>query len=293
MLHMIENGQLRVTASSLGAQLWSIQDADGTQYLWQGDPKYWADRALTIFPYVARLWQGRYMMDGREYRMPIHGFAPESEFVLAEKTAQRMVLELCENENTLLQYPRRFAFRVIYALEGDTLCVTYEVQNRDERVMFFGLGGHPGFNVPLEAGKRFEDYHLRFSQPCRPVRVGFSDDCFVNGKDTPFALEGGCMLNLSHNLFDDDAIVLRDMAREVTLQPGQGGRSVTVSFPDMPYLGIWHWPRTDAPYVCIEPWRSLPAREGRITVMEEQEDLVRLEPGKTYTNRWTIQICSK
>lgn len=290
MLFEIENTFLRVSVNTLGAQLWSIQDAAGVQYLWQGDAKYWADRALTIFPYVARLWQGRYEMDGQEYAMPIHGFAPESKFVLAEKTAQRMVLELRESDNTFAQYPRRFVFRVIYALEGSMLAVTYEVHNRDERTMHFGLGGHPGFNVPLEAGKCFEDYRLRFSQPCQPVRVGFSEDCFVNGKDTPFTLEDDHALSLRHDLFDDDAIVLRDTAREVTLEPRQGGRSVTVSFPDMPYLGIWHWPGTDAPYVCIEPWRSLPAREGEITVMEEQEDLVRLEPGKTYTNRWTIRI---
>ena len=31
--------------------------------------------------------------------------------------------------------------------------------------MIFGFGGHPGFNVPLEKGKHFEDYRLRFAQP--------------------------------------------------------------------------------------------------------------------------------
>ena len=56
------------------------------------------------------------------------------------------------------------------------------------------------------------------------------------------------------------------------------------------YLDIWHWPKTDAPYVCIEPWRSLPARRGEIAVLEEQENLVCLECGKCYTNRWQIAI---
>lgn len=290
MLLTIENERLRVSVQALGAQLWSIEDRDGVQYLWQGDAKYWADRALTIFPYVARLWQERYMLDGQMHEMPIHGFAPGSEFVLAEKTGQRMVLELRESERTLAQYPRRFVFRVIYALEGDVLAVTYEVRNADERAMYFGLGGHPGFNVPLEEGLRFEDYRLRFASPCAPVRVGFSQDCFVTGEDAPFALEDGCLLKLRHNLFDDDAIVLRDMAREVTLEAPRGRRSITVSFPDMPYLGVWHWPKTDAPYVCIEPWSSLPARRGGVTELEKQADLIRLEPGQTYTNRWTIRI---
>ena len=29
-------------------------------------------------------------------------------------------------------------------------------------------GGHPGFRVPLEAGKNFEDYRLTFARPSRP-----------------------------------------------------------------------------------------------------------------------------
>jgi len=291
MLHTIHNEHLSVTVNTLGAQLWSILGRDGTQYLWQGDARYWADRALTIFPYVARLWQGRYTMDGQTYGLPIHGFAPGSEFSLAEKSDTRLVLELKDSKQTLAQYPRRFALRMIYALEGDTLSVTHEVENRDHAPMYFGLGGHPGFNVPLEAGKTFEDYRLRFGGACAPLRVGFTKDCFVNGEDTPFDLEEGCMLALSHRLFDEDAIVLRGMAREVTLEADGGGRSVKVSYPDMPYLGIWHWPKTDAPYVCIEPWSSLPGRVDCVQAFEEQADLICLDAGKTYRNRWTIQIC--
>lgn len=289
MLHTIQNESLRVAANAMGAQLWSILGADGTQYLWQGDAAYWPDRALTIFPYVARLWQGRYEIDGARYMMPIHGFAPTSRFALAEKTDSRMVLELSDSEETRAQYPRRFVFRVEYALEGDTLAVTYAVENRDERPMYFGLGGHPGFNVPLETGKTFEDYRLRFADRCDPLRVGFTADCFVSGEDAPFALEDGCFLPLRHELFDEDAIVLRAMSREVTLEAGDGGHSVTVAFPDMPYLGIWHWPKTDAPYVCIEPWTSLPARHGQVACFEKQKDLICLEPGKIYRNRWTIR----
>ena len=288
MLHIIHNDVMTVAAEEVGAQLWSILGADGTQYLWQGDPRYWSDRSLTIFPYVARLWEARYEMDGEAFPLPIHGFAPGSRFELTEKTDEGMTLELRDRERTLAQYPRRFAFRVTYALEGRTLGVTYAVENLDERAMYFGLGGHPGFNVPLEAGLSFEDYRLRFAQPCAPERVGFTPDCFVSGEDMPFPLEEGGVLPLCHTLFDDDAIVLRGMAREVTLEAPGGARSVTVSFPDMPYLGIW--PKTDAPYVCIEPWSSLPARTGEIACFEKQEDLIRLEPGKTYTNRWTIRV---
>lgn len=291
MLHTISSGRLTVTVSELGAELQSLRSGE-TEYLWQGDPAYWNDRALNIFPYVARLTQGQYVMDGETHSMSIHGFAPTSRFSLTEKTETGMTFELCDGEETFEQYPRRFAFRVIYALDESALKIAYEVENRDEKTMYFGLGGHPGFNVPLEEGKAFEDYVLRFAAPCEPVRVGFSQDCFVNGEDAPLKLEKARDLPLRHDLFDNDAIVLKNMAREVTLFAPGGSRSVTVSFPDMPILGIWHWPKTDAPYVCIEPWSSLPSRKGRIEVFEEQEDLIRLKSGGTYRNEWSIRIGS-
>ena len=47
--------------------------------------------------------------------------------------------------------------------------------------MYFALGGHPGINVPLEDGLRFEDYALDFGA-CAPQRVEFTPDCFVTGR---------------------------------------------------------------------------------------------------------------
>lgn len=148
---------------------------------------------------------------------------------------------------------RAFAFRVVYELEGNGLSITCEVKNCDEQIMYFGLGAHPGFRVPLRAGKRFEDYRLRFEAPCHPRRIGFTDDCFLDGIDQAFPLEGDQLLPLSHGLFDDDAIVLKEAGRRVTLETTGDPRSVSVEFPGMDYLGLWHMPGTDAPYVCIEP----------------------------------------
>jgi len=289
MLITLHNQELSCSIDTLGAQMMSIQGRDGCEYLWQGDSKYWSDRALNIFPYVARLNDKKYYMDGELHEMAIHGIAPYRDFTVTENDGVRMVFQLKADGKTMAEYPRSFVFRIIYALEGKTLKVTYECENQDGKTMYFGLGGHPGFNVPLAPGKAFEDYRLRFAEVCEPYRVGFNADCFVTHEDTPFELEEGTILNLRHDLFDDDAIVLRDMAREVTLE-SDGGHSVTVSFPGMQYLGLWHWPKTDAPYICIEPWCSLPADAGRITVFEEQSDLISLEPGKTYINDWSISI---
>ena len=290
MLHTIRNEYLAVTAAEKGAELQSIRGADGTEYLWQGDSAYWSDRALNIFPYVARLRNGTYYMDGKLQQMQIHGIAPYRNFALVSNDGMRMVMELRSDAETYQQYPRQFVFRVIYTLRERALEITYEVENRDERTMYFGLGGHPGFNVPLAEGKSFEDYRLRFEEACEPKRVEFTADCFVTGERTSFPLREGATLPLSHDLFDEDAIVLADMARSVTLETECGSHSVTVRYPGMQYLGLWHWPKTDAPYICIEPWCSLPAAAEADTVFEEQKDLISLAPGQTYRNAWTIEV---
>ena len=67
MIYTLENDSLKVQVNSHGGELWSIQTKDGAEYLWQGDEAYWKDRALNLFPYIARLTEGKYMLDGKTY----------------------------------------------------------------------------------------------------------------------------------------------------------------------------------------------------------------------------------
>ncbi len=54
-----------------------------------------------------------------------------------------------------------------------------------------------------------------------------------------------------------------------------------------------YWPKTDAPYVCIEPWTSLPSRQDVVEEFSCKSDMIQLEPGKTYENTWAIAIHTK
>lgn len=55
-------------------------------------------------------------------------------------------------------------------------------------------------------------------------------------------------------------------------------------------VGFWHKPRTTAPYVCIEPWYSLPADDGIVDDLATKQLMIRLEPGRTYENSFTITV---
>lgn len=285
----IDNGLLSLTVDTLGAQMRSLK-RNGTEYLWQGDPKYWDGQAPILFPFIARLTDNSYTYKGKRYPMTIHGFAASSEFALVEQREDQLVLELKSNEATLRQYPFDFTFRVIFTLKGDTLETAYLVENHSHETMPFGIGGHPGFKVPVSDNEKFQDYYLEFSQKCQPDRVGFTPQVYLSGQDERYPLEDGKRISLSHSLFDEDAIILKNMAREVCLRSKASSHSITVSFPQMPYLGFWHWPHTDAPYVCIEPWSSLPSRQDVVEEFTCKSDLVQLEAGKEYHNIWTITL---
>ena len=173
MLITIQNECLHLTVDTLGAQMMSLC-ANGTEYLWQGDPQYWPDRAPTLFPFIGRLTHNRYRFQGKTYSMGIHGFAAASEFYPEEQSKEMLVLSLGSSMNTLLQYPFDFSLRITFQLIHNTVQISYQVCNLDAKTMPFGIGGHPGFRVPFVEGERFEDYVLAFSDVCQPDRVGFT-----------------------------------------------------------------------------------------------------------------------
>ncbi len=291
MLITLNNGQIALTADTLGAQLKSLKSADGVEYLWQADPAYWGKHAPNLFPFIARLTEGSYTYKGKRYSMPNHGFAAKYEYS-CEHGDTRAVFSLKPNAEIKEMYPFSFIFSVIYELCDNTLNITYRVENTGDERMYFGAGGHPGFCVPLEEGLSFQDYSLVFSQKCYPDRVGFTPapEVLLSGIDERYPLKDDREMPLYHDMFDDDAVILKNMAREVTLCSQKGRRGLKVSYPDMSYLGIWHKPQTDAPYVCIEPWTTLPCRAGAIEEISAKSDMVALCGGKVYENTWSVTL---
>ena len=289
MIFRIQNQEMSASISDRGAELKELS-LHGHPFLWNGDPAYWKSTAPVLFPYVGRLTRETYRLDGNEYHMGIHGFARSAPFHAEMSGEQAVTFRLEDTEETRRQYPFSFRFEVTYALEGETLSITYTVVDRSERIMPFGIGGHPGFRVPLDEGLHFDDYMLTFGEPCLPDRVIYTDSCFVGAGREPYPLADGRNLPLTHQLFDQDAVVLANTARSVTLHSGKGSRSVTVDFPDFPYLGIWHTPRKNAPFVAIEPWSSLSARQDVEEDLNCQSDLIRLPSGASFRNQWQITL---
>lgn len=285
----LENENLSIVVSEQGGELQSIYGKKEQQeYLWQGNPEIWPDRAPNLFPYIARLTNGTYTYQGKTYQMQIHGFVMYR-VLIGTKNENELCFELCADEETYKQYPFQFVYRIKYRLEEKSVCITYEVENQDTKKMYFGIGGHPGFVVPFCKDTEFEDYELIFEESSNPDKILMSEDCFVLGKE-PWQDLKDMRYSLRHDMFDDDAIILTNTGHSIQLKAKNRENSITVEYLDMNYLGIWHMPKTQAPYICLEPWTSLPSRKNVVEDLETQDNLVALEAGAVYRNTWSIVI---
>lgn len=290
--YSIKNDQLELVIRSLGAEIISMKDKEGNEYIWQADPEYWDGQAPNLFPFIGRMTDKKYTLDGKSYEVDLHGFAKDTEFEVNQLSETEILFFMSDSEETYKHYPYKFQFGVKYRLLGANLQMEYMIRNLDEKEMYYAVGAHPGFNVPFEKDTAFEDYYFEFADCDDLKRVIFSEDGFVLREDD-YELRENKYLDLRHNIFDDEAIVLRNMSKAVTLTSKNGKKAIQVAYPRMDHVGFWHWPKKDAPYVCVEPWSSLPARKGQIEDLATQPGLLKLKPKAEIMNPVTISIIDK
>lgn len=283
MIYTIENDKIKVAVSDLGAELQSIYGkSTNFEYLYQGKKGFWVGKSPILFPICGKLYNGEYTLDGKTYSIPLHGFAKKKVFALTKKTKTKIVLTLTEDKKTLKAYPFNFQLDVVYSVKGAKVNMELFVTNTGENTLPFNIGGHPGFNIPLDKGARFNDHYLKFSKKANTKAIVLTPLCYYSGKDEEYKLYKDKIINLRHNLFDNDAIFLCDMDKTVTLMSDKTDRYVKLSAPNATHIGFWHDPRRYAPYVCIEPWHGVPAVEGITDDFMTKLECIKLEKGEKY-----------
>ena len=289
MVKTIKNEYLTVKINEVGAELYSIKsNKTGTEYLWQGDEKYWSGRSPVLFPICGRLFEGKYICDGKIYEMANHGIARRTEFSSHSISDASAEFTLCSDENTKKIYPFDFEFKVIFALKNNRLEITYSVKNKGKTDMPFSFGAHPAFNVPFGGDEQFEEYYLEFGADTLE-KILLSSNGLYLGKTEKFLLEDK-KLWLTHDLFDNDALFFKTKSGSVKLKSAKNDKCIEVIYDDMTSVGVWHKPKTDAPYVCIEPWHGIPADEGKTDDFATKRDMLTIKPEQEYGNTYVIKI---
>lgn len=289
-IYTIKNDKFTAKVDTLGAQIISLEDAQGRELLWTGDPAYWREHAPVLFPIVGALRENRTEIKGQWFEMARHGFAKHKEFALERKGEREIFLRLRADEETKKAYPFSFSLTVEYALADDGFSTFFTVENTGEEPLPFAIGGHPGFNLPLEEGAEFEDYTLCFEQEedqqCPTVRM---DTGLLDYEAPGFALKGR-EIPLRHSLFYRDALVFSGLnSHKASIVNKKTGRGIEMDFSGFPMLGVWS-AQNDGPYVCLEPWTGCATLTTESDKFTEKKGMLCLSPGEKTERRFIVRV---
>ncbi len=163
MDHAITDGALTAVINAHGAELASLRNARGTEYIWQAGPA-WPRHAPVLFPIVGRLAGDQLRHGGQAYRLTQHGFARDRVFAWLDRGARSCRLALVDDAETRALYPFPFRFEIAYALAGGELAMTFTVVNAGAETLPVSFGAHPAFNWPLDPAIPREAYALTFAK---------------------------------------------------------------------------------------------------------------------------------
>lgn len=289
MDYTIKNNIIEVVISDHGAEVQSVKGAHtGEEYMWQADPEIWGRHAPVLFPIIGRLKNDEYKYQGKTYHMGQHGFARDCDFEVENHTQESITFLLKDNEKTREMYPFKFEFRVNYNLMNNLLEENFSVVNKSDETMIFGVGGHPGFNLPVNNGEEKEDYYFDMHPSIARVKIPLKG-AYLDWNNRSLASTDS-FIGLSDELFKDDALIyeLHGHDNKVSLRTDKSKFHINVWTRNAPYVGIWsQYPKT-ANYVCIEPWWGIADREDADGELEHKYGMNHLEPGKEYQAGFSI-----
>lgn len=256
----IKNEVLTVEISEKAAEVHSlIKNGENYNYVWSGNPEFWAGRNPILFPQVSHTEDKTIKINGIKKPIGNHGFARNSTFNLVEQKEDELTLSLKENEETLNCYPFKFELKVNYKLNGTRLDITYLIKNNSNEVMPYGFGLHPAFACA-------HDY--------KNTKVTFNKE-----------EECGNEIDINSELFDkyETFVINKPKATLATLTTED--KSISVEYKNYNIFAIW----SKGDFVCLEPWINQTPKDPEIE-LKDREGIVLLEAGKedTYKYSWIV-----
>lgn len=280
MIYTAENALFTLGVKEMGAELTSLKSKKtGYEYIWCGNTDIWYGQSPILFPIIGRLLDDKYRLNGVEYTMPKHGIVRKRPFKLFERTDDSLTFVISDDEETLKSYPYKFELFVKFILTENGLKVSHTVVNKNDGVMYYSFGAHPGFNCKI--GDTIEFQH---AQTLCTERI---DGESILIDETFPVIENSKKIVITKDIFDNDALILSGITdKKLSLLLG-GGRKIDFNF-DSPVLGIWA--KKNAPYVCIEPWWGINDSYDKKSDLSEKRLIMSLEKGEARTFEWSVEI---
>ncbi len=281
---------LRIEVSRTGAELVSLarrnKKGEWIGFLYRdGDVSHaaegWNNHATVMGYYTHRIKDERSLYRGHEIRGSTHSFLrlktfppPEAQTEERASLTYRLPLEQMEPR----EYPYRVEFAVTYALEGDTLRVTFEFQNHEPRASHVSFGLHPGF-----AGASMEACDLRM--PAGVYARHFAPGNFLSGETEEFVFDGGPMPFKKADLPISFLLELKKVdAPLFVFSDSVSRRQVYMNFAGAPYVTIWS---DGHGFLCLEPCWGLPDHHEQ-RPFEKKEGIQEIAPGARLRRSFTL-----
>jgi galactose mutarotase-like enzyme len=209
-----------------------------------------------LFPVAGRSFSkgvsGRYNAFGKEWPMPIHGFAYGLPWTVKKTAKDSVQLELTSSETTLSLFPWHFRIRYEVAIRNRTLELKTKITNlgclEDSKApMPIAPGFHPYFNTSPEGP--FPARELQVEMVANTVlRVSAQ-----GGVDKQTDFPTMPTYSLDQAFFANGIFPIKSPATFKLLGPKY---QLSVSSPESKYLVFWTKNRDS--FQCIEPWLGVP-----------------------------------
>lgn len=277
----LKNSRLTVSIDTFGAELQSIQTIDKTEYLWQGNKDYWGRKSPVLFPIVGKLNGDKFLYNSKDYPMNQHGFARDSEFYITTQNDDSVTFSLTSTDTFLDRFPFKFILNITYTLTQDSIKVTYSVDNIDSKDIYFSIGAHPGFNVPLADTGSKEDYYIELLPQKERTFIPVTKDVLLDIEQSKKVTI--TTLQISPSLFENGVLIFETLGENIlSLRSKKHDRSISISFDNMPFIGIWSPYPKGAPFVCLEPWAGIVDPLNFNKDISKKLGINYLQPNKTF-----------
>jgi galactose mutarotase-like enzyme len=285
MQHQLISNNLTILINAFGAEVASIKNKSGLEYMWQANSQVWARHSPVLFPIVGKLNNNQFIHNTKNYTLNQHGFARDAVFKLTEANTSTCTFKLSSSDETLKAYPFEFIFQVSYQLTQNQLTTHYTVINPSNSSIFFSLGAHPAFNCPLLPNQTFEDHYLEFESDF------YTTTQLNNGLRTDVKSDLTLQKNklfLTPQLFDNDALVFENsQIQHLSLCSSLTPHKITLTCSSWPYFGVWS-KKNCKQFICLEPWFGVADNIDSNQQLTHKEGIIQLEAKNEFTCSYSL-----
>ncbi|ELB05477.1 MULTISPECIES: aldose 1-epimerase family protein [Enterococcus] len=291
---ILKNNEIQVEILLKGAELASVKDLiDETEYIWQADSEVWGRHAPVLFPIVGKLKNDSYSYKGKTYQMSQHGFARDMNFEIYNQSSQEVTFSLTATEETRACYPFDFQLLITYHLAGRELGIMYHVKNLDEEQdLYFSIGAHPGFNLPLDDQTTFDDYVLQLRPETTRKFIAVNNEVLLNPESSYEEQKND--FPIDRELFKNGVLIFKTTGpTSATLTSPYSSKQIKISYDDMPYLGIWSTYPIAGEFVCVEPWCGIADSKNTDGNYSKKIGINHLRPEEDFVRSYRIDFSDK